>query len=91
MAATPSNMVQLGTPAPGFSLPDTISGNMLELGDVKGEAGTVIMFTCNHCPYVKLLNPELIRLARDYMPKGVRLVAISSNDVVQYPDDGPWK
>lgn len=89
MAATPSNMVQLGTPAPGFSLPDTISDNLLELGDVKGELATVIMFTCNHCPYVQLLNPELIRLAHDFMPKGVRLVAISSNDVAQYPDDGP--
>lgn len=89
MAATPSAMVPLGTPAPGFLLPDAISGIEMELADVKGTVATVVMFICNHCPYVKLLNSELVNVAQDYQPQGVQFAAISSNDAIQYPNDGP--
>lgn len=91
MAATPSTMLPLGTPAPKFALPDTVSGKVLTYDDVKGPEGTVIMFICNHCPYVKHVNDELVRLAKDYMPKGIGFAAISANDVSRYPDDAPDK
>jgi len=91
MAATPSNMIPLGTAAPDFLLIDTVSGKRLSLADVKSSVATVIMFICNHCPYVKHINAELVRLANDYQPKGVSFVAISSNDVANYPDDAPDK
>lgn len=89
MARTPSNMLALGTKAPNFSLIDTISGNLLNYDDVKGENGTVIAFICNHCPFVKHINQELVDVASQYMPKGFGFVAISSNDVENYPDDRP--
>lgn len=89
MARTPSTMVPLGTPAPGFTLPDTVSGKDMSWNDVKGEKGTLVAFICNHCPFVKHVNPELVRLSKEYGPKGIKLVAISSNDAEQYPDDGP--
>jgi thiol-disulfide isomerase/thioredoxin len=89
MAATPSVMIPLGSKAPDFKLPDTVSGKTLSLESLKGTQATMIMFICNHCPYVKLLNPEIVRVANDYAGKGVNFIAISSNDVVQYPDDGP--
>ncbi|WP_088341773.1 thioredoxin family protein [Robiginitalea sediminis] len=89
MARTPSNMIPLGTPAPDFSLPDTVSGKTLDLDSVKGTKGTVVMFICNHCPFVKHVNAELVRLARDYQPLGIGFVAISSNDVENYPEDAP--
>jgi thiol-disulfide isomerase/thioredoxin len=82
-------MLPLGTKAPAFSLPDTVSGKTLSLDDVKGPKGTVVMFICNHCPYVKHVNPELVRVARDYGKRGVGFVAISSNDVQNYPQDAP--
>ena len=91
MAATPSVMIPLETPAPFFELPDTVSGKMLDLNKTKGEKGTVVMFICNHCPYVKLLNAAIVELANDFIPKGIAFVAISSNDAAQYPDDGPVK
>lgn len=91
MAQTPSNMLPLGTKAPYFSLSDTISGNTLNLNDLKGETGTVIMFICNHCPFVIHINEELVRLANDYSEKGINCIAISSNDVVNYPQDSPEK
>jgi len=91
MAATPSTMLPLGTPAPRFVLPDTVSGKNLSYDDIKGEKGTVVMFICNHCPYVKHVNHELVRVAKDYMPKGIGFVAISANDVSRYPDDAPDK
>ncbi len=91
MALTQSNMLALGTKAPTFCLPDTVSGKDLCFGDVRGEKGTVVMFICNHCPYVIHVNDELVRLANDYLPKGIGFAAISSNDVVQYPQDGPDK
>lgn len=91
MAVTPSNMVPLGTIAPDFTLPDTVSGRMMSLRELKSEIATVIMFICNHCPYVQHVQHELVRLANDYQPKGISFIAISSNDVVGYPDDAPDK
>ena len=87
MARTPSTMVSLGTKAPDFLLPDTVSGKQLSLKDVKGETATMIMFICNHCPFVKHVNEELVKLGNDYKNKGVGFVAISSNDVINHPDD----
>ena len=89
MSLTESNVFEQGTPAPDFSLIDTISDKVLSLADVKGEKGTVIMFICNHCPYVVHVNPELIKLANDYLLKGIGFVGISSNDVRNYPQDAP--
>lgn len=89
MAATPSVMIPLGSVASGFTLPDTVSEKNRSLQELKGKQGTLIMFICNHCPYVKHLNNELVAIANTYQPKGVNVIAISSNDVAQYPDDGP--
>ena len=89
MALTPSSMLPLGTRAPDFRLPDTVSGKTLGLVELKSDKATLIMFICNHCPYVKHVQQELVRLAHDYQPKGVSVVAISSNDVKSYPEDGP--
>ena len=91
MAFTESTMLPLGVKAPDFQLPDTVSGKLLHLQDLRGEQATVIIFLCNHCPYVLHVNPEIARLARDYQPKGVSFVGISSNDVEKYPDDAPDK
>ena len=89
MALTPSKMLPLGTLAPNFTLRDTISDQMLNLDDIKGHKGTVILFICNHCPYVIHINSELVKLSNDYKEHGINLIAISSNDVVNYPQDGP--
>jgi len=91
MAQTPSNMLALGTIAPGFSLPDTVSGKTLSLGQLKSDKATVIMFICNHCPFVRHVNAGIVALANDYRPKGVSFVAISANDVESYPEDSPEK
>ena len=84
-------MLPLDTRAPSFRLPDTVSGKEVSLSELKGEQGTLIMFICNHCPFVKHVNPELVRLARDYRDRGVGFIAISSNDVENYPQDHPDK
>ena len=89
MARTPSTMVALGTAAPDFDLPDTVSGKNFTLENVRGKAATVIMFICNHCPFVKHVNPELVKLANDYKQRGIGFVAISANDVINHPDDSP--
>ena len=89
MARTLSSMVALGTKAPDFTLPNTVTGKQISLSEIKGEAATVIMFICNHCPFVKHVNDELVRLARDYKNKKIGFVAISSNDVINHPDDSP--
>ena len=89
MAMTPSNMIPLGTIAPDFSLIDTVTDNTTNLQALKGEKGTVIMFICNHCPFVIHVNPILVALANDYKSKGINFVAISSNDIVNYPQDAP--
>lgn len=84
-------MLPLGTKAPDFALPDTISGQMMRLEDVASPKATVIMFLCNHCPYVLHINEALVELAREYQAKGVSFVGISSNDAEAYPEDGPDK
>lgn len=89
MALTPSNPFPFGTKAPNFELPDTISQKLVTLEEVKGTNGTVVMFICNHCPFVIHVNSELVRLANDYSKRGIGFVAISSNDVENYPQDGP--
>ncbi len=91
MALTESKMLALGTKAPDFTLPDTVSGKELSLSDIASDKATVIMFLCNHCPYVIHVNPEIVRLAEEYQKKGVSFVGISSNDVEKYPQDGPQK
>jgi peroxiredoxin len=91
MAQTPSTIIPLGSKAPDFTLPDTVSGKNLSLNDLKSDKGTVIMFICNHCPFVKHVNKELVKLANNYIPKGISFIAISSNDVANYPDDSPDK
>jgi len=88
MAET-SMMVPLGTPAPHFELIDTVSGKKMTLDELKSDHATVILFICNHCPYVKHVQHELVKLAQDYQPKGVSFIAISSNDPISYPEDGP--
>jgi len=89
MARTESNMLELGTIAPEFSLMDTVTDKTLNLQSLKGNNGTVIMFICNHCPFVIHVNPEITRLAKDYQKEGIAFIAISSNDVENYPQDAP--
>lgn len=89
MARTPSNMLPLGTVAPNFSLTDTVTDKTLDLNALSGEKGTLIMFICNHCPFVKHVNAELTNLGKEYQSKGIGFVAISSNDVKNYPQDAP--
>jgi len=89
MANTPSNMLPLGSIASDFELLDTVSGKTRALQDLRGNRGTVIFFICNHCPFVIHINDELVRMARDYSSQGISFVAISSNDVERYPQDGP--
>jgi len=87
--AVSSTMLALGTPAPEFSLPDVTTGRAVSLRDFDGNAALLVMFLCAHCPYVIHVRPELARLSRDYSNKGVVIVAITSNDPVQYPEDSP--
>ncbi len=91
MALTESNMMDLGTTAPDFLLPDTVSGKNISYNEIKGNNGTLVMFICNHCPYVIHVNDELVKLGNDYKSKGFGFVAISSNDVENYPQDSPDK
>jgi thiol-disulfide isomerase/thioredoxin len=89
MAQTPSTMLALGTPLPSFSLPDAVTGRMVTDREARGPKGTLVMFVCNHCPFVKHVMPELDRVAAEYGPRGIGIVAINSNDQVAYPQDGP--
>ncbi|MFP4846406.1 thioredoxin family protein [Winogradskyella sp. PE311] len=89
MALTPSNMLPLGTKAPGFTLTDTIDNQEKSLTNLKGTNGTLIMFICNHCPFVIHVNKQLVALSKDYITKGIKCIAISSNDAIKYPQDGP--
>lgn len=88
MAKTPSTMLPLGTSAPDFKLPDT-NGHLVSLSDFALKPALLVMFICNHCPYVKHLRDALARLGRDYQSRGVAVVGINSNDVENYPEDGP--
>ena len=91
MARTPSTMLPLGTPAPDFTLEDTVSGETVRPADFADRRALLIMFICNHCPFVKHISRELSALGRDYLSKGVGIVAINSNDIEKYPDDSPEK
>lgn len=88
MAATPSTMPGLGISASPFQLPDT-DGNPVALDDFEGSDALLVMFICNHCPYVRHLRQDFARLGREYQPQGVAIVAINSNDAELYPADGP--
>ena len=89
MALTLSNEFEIGTKAPNFTLLNTVDNSMISLKDCKGENGTVIMFICNHCPFVIHVNEELVKLAVDYQNQGIGFVAISSNEIENYPQDAP--
>lgn len=89
MTLTPSTMLPLGTVAPDFKLIDSKNGKEASLDELKSVKATVIMFICNHCPYVKHVQTELVQLANDYIEKGVSFIAINSNDVENYPEDSP--
>lgn len=89
MALTPSNQMIKGTVAPDFTLPDVVTGKTISLTDLKGEKGTVMLFICNHCPFVIHVNTLLVALANEYKNKGINFIAISSNDVERYPQDAP--
>lgn len=91
MARTYTEQIPLGFMAPGFILPDAVTGKMTSLNELKSDTASVIMFICNHCPYVVHVREELVRLANDYIPKGVSFIAINSNDVIKYPEDSPEK
>lgn len=88
MALTVSTMLPLGTQAPAFSLPDVITGKSISLNEFKNKNGLLVMFICQHCPYVKHVQNELAKLGRDYSGQ-LDIVSISSNDVENYPDDAP--
>jgi peroxiredoxin len=88
MVLKSSIMLHLGTPAPDFALPDP-DGRIVALSDFAGAPALLVMFLCNHCPYVKHIRSGLAALAREYMDKGVAVVAINSNDAQAYPDDSP--
>jgi len=89
MAQTFTINIPLNFKAPEFLLPDTISGKMIDFKSIKGEKGTLVMFICNHCPYVLHVIEELILIGNDYKSKGIGFVAINSNDVENYPEDSP--
>ncbi|SHL09576.1 thioredoxin family protein [Flavobacterium chilense] len=89
MARTPSNMLALGTVAPNFKLKDTNSNNEYSFEDLKGSKGTLVMFICNHCPFVLHVIREIVMIANDYRVQGIGVIAISSNDIEKYPQDAP--
>jgi len=91
MSLVQSTMLPLGTEAPNFHIRDVVSDNYYSLDDLASDKATVVMFICNHCPFVIHVNQGLVELANDYRNKGVAFVAISSNDVANYPDDAPDK
>ncbi len=82
-------MLELGTPAPAFDLPDVVSGQRVSLSTYANDAALLVMFICRHCPYVTHVQDELVRLGSDYRNRGVGIVAISSNDAAEHPDDAP--
>lgn len=89
MALTPSRMIPLGTQAPNFSLTEVVTGQTISLKSFEGKKVFLVMFICQHCPYVQHVKHELALLGKDYFSKSVGIVAISSNDQNQYPDDAP--
>lgn len=91
MANTPSNMLALDTKAPDFYLKDTNSNYSYSYKDIKGKLGTLVVFMCNHCPFVLHVLDEIIRINNDYRVQGISVIGISSNDVIKYPQDAPDK
>ncbi|HEX8071270.1 MAG TPA: thioredoxin family protein [Pyrinomonadaceae bacterium] len=89
MARTPSTMVALGTEAPAFNLPDVTTGREVSLADFAGRKGLLVMFISRHCPYVQHVKDELAQLGRDFVERGLGIVAVSANDIIGYPDDAP--
>jgi len=89
MAQTPSTMLELGTAMPSFSLVDAVTGKAVSSTNARGAKGTLVMFICNHCPFVQHVVPELGRIAREYGGRGMGIVAINSNDLENFPQDGP--
>ena len=89
MARTESNMLPLGTLAPDFQLPDVVSGRPTSLAEFHGKDALLVMFICRHCPFVKHVQDELARIGKDYAGESVGIIAISSNDAQEYPDDAP--
>lgn len=90
MARTPSTMLELGTTAPDFSLPEPATGKAISLEDFAGRP-VLVVFICNHCPYVLHIAEKLAEIAREYQQRGIEFIAINSNDVANYPDDSPDK
>ncbi len=91
MAQVTSTMRALGTAAPDFTLPEPATGHNISLADFDDASALLVLFICNHCPFVKHIRAELARFGRDYQAKGLAIVAISVNDAVDYPDDSPAK
>lgn len=91
MSLTPSTMLEIGTEAPEFELPDVGTGKTVSIHDYDDVKGLLVIFMCNHCPYVKHIKEALVDFANDYSDDQLGIVAISSNDVEKYPDDGPEK
>lgn len=89
MARTESNMLPLGTIAPKFNLKDTNSNYDYSFDELKGSKGTLVVFMCNHCPFVLHVIEEIVRIANDYRVQGIGTIAISSNDIIKYPQDSP--
>jgi thiol-disulfide isomerase/thioredoxin len=89
MALTSSENIESDFLAPNFELLDTVSGQKKSLTELKGNNGTVIMFICNHCPFVIHINPTIVKVAKEYQAKGIQFIAISSNNIVSHPQDGP--
>ena len=89
MARQISRMLPLGTPAPAFALPDTVTGRTVAVGDLASSPLLLVAFICNHCPFVKHILDGFVTFARDFAPRGLAVVAISSNDIVSHPDDAP--
>ena len=89
MAKTASTMLELGTSAPDFQLPDVVSGDTIALSTFAGKKALLVIFLCEHCPFVKHVQDELANLGKEYVSQNVGIVAISSNDVEKYPDDAP--
>lgn len=89
MARTPSIMIPLGFKAPAFELLDVKTDQIIKSEDIFGIKGTLIMFICNHCPFVKHINEQIVQIANDYKNSRIKLIAISSNDIINYPEDSP--
>ncbi|CAM4374765.1 thioredoxin family protein [Zobellia nedashkovskayae] len=85
-----SSMMELGKKAPNFKLPDTVSGNVMTLSQLKSDIATVILFICNHCMFVQHINSKLVELANEYQRLGMQFIAISSNDIKKFPQDDPF-